>query len=467
MSEAAVTTRLDESAVQELAAGFGGELLLPGDEGYEEARSVWNAMIDNHPALIARCRGTADVIAAVNFGRSQNLPVSVRGGGHSVAGTSVADQGLMLDLSLMRAVIVNPEERTAIVQGGALWSDLDREAQAFGLAVTGGHISHTGVGGLTTGGGIGWLVRKYGLSSDNLIAADVVTADGRLVRASESENSDLFWGVRGGGGNFGVVTTFTFRLHPLGTMVVGGLALWPLNQAQHVLDFFRAYADRIPDELTLVLAFLTAPPLPFVPDDLQGRKAVAIIVCYAGDLDEGLRAVQPIKDLAPAADVIGPIPYLAQQTLLDAVYPHGHRYYTRTDFLDGLSDEGIEILTAAADAMSAPFSTITFQHYLGAVNALPADATAYSHRDAKFTIFTLAQWASAADDAENIGWCRRLAEAMRPYSRGAYVNFLGADETDRLRAAYRPETLERLQTLKRTYDPQNLFRLNLNINPES
>jgi FAD/FMN-containing dehydrogenase len=456
---------VDDAALEELRPHFHGTLLRPGDGGYDQARALWNGMIDHRPALIARCTGAADVIAAVNFGRAHELTISVKGGGHNVAGQAVADGGLVIDLSAMRAVLVDPEAQTVRVQGGATFADLDHECQAFGLATTGGHVSHTGIGGLTTGGGVGWLARKYGLSSDNLLSADVVTADGRLVTASESQNQDLFWGIRGGGGNFGVVTSFTYRLYPLGTMIVGGLALWPLERGRDVLTFFRDFVDHIPDELSIVCVFITAPPLPFIPPELQGQKVAGVALCYAGDLEAGMRAVQPIKDLAPAVDVIGPMPYLAQQTLIDAANAHGMRYYLKNQYMDELSDAAINVMLDSAATLTSPFTQITFQHYQGAVSRLPTDATAYSHRDAKFIFFTVAEWTDPAEDATHIAWTRNFAEGMRPFSRGAYINFLGADEDDRLRSAYSPETYSRLAALKAKYDPDNVFHLNANIRP--
>jgi FAD/FMN-containing dehydrogenase len=460
------TVTVDEAALADLRMHFRGPLLRQGDEGYDEARQVWNAMVDHYPALIARCRGTADVVAAVNFGRERGLRISVRGGGHNVAGHAVAEGGLMIDLSLMRAVIVDPKALVARAQGGATFRDLDLETQAHGLVTTGGHVSHTGIGGFTTGGGIGWLARSYGLTSDNLVRAEVVTADGRIVTASETENADLFWGIRGGGGNFGIVTTFTYRLHPFGPMVVGGLAMWPFDRAPEVLRFFRDFVEEIPSELTVLTVFITAPPLPFVPPELQGQKVFAIAACYAGEIADGMRAVQPIKDLAPAVDMLGPIPYVVLQTLIDEPNAPGRRYYGKTEYVEELSDEIIDILVASAATMPSPFTQLTFQHYGGgAIGALPADATAFNHRDAKFVFFVISAWMSAQDDADNIAWARSLAGALHPFSSGAYVNFLGPDDDDRIKAAYPPETYARLAALKAKYDPENLFRLNANIPP--
>jgi FAD/FMN-containing dehydrogenase len=457
---------VSDEALGQLRGQFRGALLRPGDAGYDEARKVWNGMIDNHPALIARCRDTADVAAAVKFGREQGLPISVRSGGHNVGGMSVAEGSLNIDLSLMRAVLVDPKEKMARVQGGALFGDLDHATQVFGLATTGGHVSHTGVGGFITGGGVGWLARCFGLTSDNVVAAEVVTADGRIVTASADENADLFWGIRGGGGNFGIVTTFTLRLHELGTMVVGGLALWPIERAPEVFRFFREYVEQMPQQLTLVSVIITAPPLPFVPADLQGRKAVGMAACYAGDLEEGMKAVAPIKALDPAVDLLGPLPYLAQQTLIDEPNAPGQRYYVKTEFLDELSDEAIDVLVANGEAAPSPFSQITFQHYGGAINARPADSTAYNHRDAKFIFFVISAWHSPEDDDANIAWTRQFAGAIHPFARGdAYVNFLGSDDGDRLKAAYPRETYERLAALKATWDPENLFQFNHNIPP--
>jgi len=458
-------TAVVDQAFDELKGRFHGTLLRPDDAGYDEARAIWNGMIDHRPAIIARCTGTADVMAAVDFARASGLATSVKGGGHNVAGQAVADGGLMIDLSSMRAVLVDPDARTARVQGGALFSDLDHECQAFGLATTGGHVSHTGVGGLTVGGGFGWLARTYGLTSDNLLSADVVTADGRMLTASASQNEDLFWAIRGGGGNFGVVTSFTFQLHPVGTVVVGGLALWPFERASEILTFFRDFVDHIPDQLSVVAVLLTAPPLPFVPAELQGHKTVALAVCYNGDLDAGMQAVQPIKDLAPTVDMIGPIPYLAQQTLIDEANAKGMRYYLKNQFMNELSDEAIDVLLSFAESAPSPFTQTTFQHYRGAIARQPDDASAYSHRNAKFVFFTIAEWLNATDDASNIDWARRFGEAMRPFSSGMYVNFMGVDEDDKARGAYSPETYRRLAEIKARYDPENLFRMNHNIKP--
>ena len=458
---------LDESALQQLREGLRGELLQPGDGGYEPARRVWNAMVEKRPALIARCRGVADVKATVDFARENDLLLAVRGGGHNVAGKAVCDGGVVVDLSAMRGVRVDPAAKAARAQGGALWGDLDRETQVVGLATTGGLVSTTGIGGLTLGGGIGWLARKLGTSSDNLVSADVVTAAGELVTASEQENADLFWGVRGGGGNFGVVTSLEYRVHPVGPAVLGGAVFYPGERAADVLRFFREYVQDAPDELTVLCAFLTAGPAPFLPEEAHGRLAVALGVCYVGDLDEGERVLAPLRSFGePLADVVGPIPYTALQTMFDQSYPEGRRNYWKSHFFHDIGDEAIEVVVESAARMSPPFSSFYFEHTGGAINRIGEDATAFGHRDTSFDFAILAQWTDPAEDDEQIGWARDLWAALEPFSMGTvYVNNLGEEGEERIRAAYKPEKFERLVALKDKYDPENLFRLNQNIRP--
>lgn len=460
------TSRVDRDTIEHFTASFRGRIVQPGDDGYDEARIIWNAMIDKKPALIAQCTGVADVISAVNVARETGLLVAVRGGGHNWAGLAACDGGILIDLSPMKGILVDPEACIARVQGGATWGDLDHECCPFGLAVTGGHISTTGVAGLTLGGGIGWLCRKLGLTIDNLLSVDLVTADGRFLRCSADENQDLFWGVRGGGGNFGIATSFTFRLHPIST-VVGGLAFWPAEVAPDLLRYYRQYLTSVPDELTTMAAFLVGPPAPFLPASMHGVPLVALGVCYAGDVEEGMRVVQPIKEFGPpGADLIGPMPYQVHQTLLDPILPPGLRYYVKSVFLDELEDDAIDTLIDRAGRMTSPLSLATLQHYRGAVSRVDSDATAYSYRNAAFAVTLGAAWTDASEDDTHVAWSRDFYTAMLPLSHGVYMNFMGMGEgEDRVRAAYGEKTYERLVALKNRYDPTNLFRVNHNIRP--
>jgi FAD/FMN-containing dehydrogenase len=460
---------LEESAVQQLREVFRGEILLPEDEGYDAARRVWNAMVDKRPELIARCRGVADVKSTVDFARENDLLLAVRGGSHNVAGKAVCDGGVVVDLSAMRGVRVDSAGHTARAQGGALWSDLDRETQVVGLATTGGLVSTTGIGGLTLGGGVGWLARKFGTSSDNLLSADVVTAAGDVLTASVSENGDLFWGLCGGGGNFGVVTSFEYRVHPVGPMVLGGAVFHGGEHATDVVRFFRDYVAEAPDELTVLCAFLTAGPAPFLPEEAHGKLAAALAVCYVGDLDEGERVVAPLRSFGdPIADVIGPMPYTALQTMFDQSYPEGRRNYWKSHFFDELTDEAIDVVVGGARRMAPPFSSFYFEHIGGEIRRIGEDTTAFGHRDANFDFAILAQWTDPAEDDDQIGWARDFWAATQPFSMGTvYVNNLGEEGEERVRAAYKPEKYERLVALKDKYDRENLFRLNQNIRPSA
>jgi FAD/FMN-containing dehydrogenase len=459
---------LDEAVFDELSDDFRGELIRPGDPGYDTARRVWNEMIDRRPALIARPTGPADVRAAVSVAREYALPLAVRGGSHSVAGKSVCDEGIVIDLSRLRGVHVDPVASVARAEGGALLGDLDRETQVFGLATTGGLVSHTGIGGLTLGGGVGWLARKHGLACDNLRSAQVVTAAGDVATASEEENSELLWGLRGGGGNFGVVTSFEYRLHPLGP-VLGGAVFHPFEHAAEVLRFFRSFVASAPEELTVIAAVFTAGPAPFLPEEVHGKPVVALAVCYAGDVEEGERAVAPLRSFRrPVADVIGPMPYPVLQSMFDPSYPHGRRNYWKSNFLYELSDEVIEAVLEHAPRMLSPFSSFYFEHLGGAIARVGEDETAFAHRDAVFDFAILAGWEDPAEDDLHSGWARDFWAATEPLSAGSvYVNNLGDEGEDRVRAAYKPETYERLVALKDRYDPTNLFRLNQNIRPSA
>jgi FAD/FMN-containing dehydrogenase len=450
---------LDGAAVDAFRASLRGPLISPGGPGYDETRKVWNGMIDRRPALIARCAGLADVVAAVRFARSRELLVSVRGGGHNAPGVAVCEGGLMIDLAGMRGVRVDPLRRTARAEGGATWADFDRETQAFGLATTGGAISNTGIGGLTLGGGLGWLAGKYGLACDNLLSVDLVTADGTVLVASATENADLFWGLRGGGGNFGVVTSFEYQLHPVGP-VLAGPVLYPFAKAKEALALYRDFAVSIPDEVNTLGALLTSP---------DGNPVAAIAVCYNGNPEAGEKVLRPVRALGPPlADEIAPTPYCKIQTLFDEAFIRGRRYYFKSNFTRRISDEMIDTLVEHFRAAPSPMSMVYFQQLGKAANRVDATATAFSHRDALCEWGCDAVWLDPAQDAANIRWAREVANTMRPFTTGSdYVNHIGleAEEgTDRIKAAF-GANYERLAALKNRYDPTNLFRHNQNIKP--
>jgi FAD/FMN-containing dehydrogenase len=457
---------LDQAtATERLAEVFAGELVDPGHSDYDTHRAVYNGMIDRRPALIARARGTADVIAAVNYAREEGLAVAVRSGGHNIAGNAVGDDALMLDLTQMRGVRVDPRARTARTAGGTLWGEFDHETQAFGLATPGGRVTTTGVAGFTLGGGYAWLSPKYGLTIDNLISADVVTADGELVTASETENEELFWGLRGGGGNFGVVTSFEFRLHPVGPIVMGGLLGWPIAEAPHLIRKWRDFMDAAPDELaSAVVQLPMAPPEDFVPPEAQGQPAIGMAFIYAGDPDEGLELVRPFREADPAFDLLGPMPYAAFQAMLDPFAPHGVRNYWRGDHLAELSDGAIDAYTSnPPTGLDLPSQMILFRH-AGAVKRVPDEATAFSHRDADYMFHPIAAWPDPSRDDAHIEWVRRSSKAMEPYGTGGvYLNFISDD--DKVRAGFSPQKWERLVALKDRYDPTNMFRFNQNVPP--
>ncbi len=444
-----------------------GQLIRPGDPDYDRARTVFNAMIDRRPAAIARCETVADVAAAVAFARENGLAIAVRSGGHSVAGLGVCDGGIVVDLGPMKRIEVDPVARTARAGGGVLWGELDAATQAYGLHTPGGRVTTTGIGGFTTGGGYGWTSSKHGLACDNLLSAQVVLADGRVVAASERENEDLFWGIRGGGGNFGIVTEFEFRLHELGPTVLAGLALWPLDRADEVARGWRDCMDAAPDELSSACVVVTAPPEDFVPERLRGRTVLGVAALYVGDPEDGAAAVQPIRDLAPEADLIGPMPYTAFQAALDPLAPPGLRSYWRGEYMDSLPDAAIDTFLEHAPALAeaaAPFSQAVVFRIGQGVTAVPEGATAFSHRDAAYLFHPISAWGSAEDDERVIAANRAFAAAMRPYGTGgAYLNF--TPEADRVRDAYGAETYARLVALKDEYDPENLFRLNQNVEP--
>jgi FAD/FMN-containing dehydrogenase len=450
---------------------FRGERLLPTSPGYDHARRIWNGAIDRRPACIARCTGVADVVAAVRFARGHDLEIAVRGGGHNVAGTAVCDDGVVIDLSAMRAVWVDPAGRTAWVQGGALWSDVDHETQAHGLATTGGIVGHTGVAGLTLGGGIGFLMRKHGLAVDNLLQAEVVTAEGSIVQASPDEHPDLFWALRGGGGNFGVVTSFRFSLHPVGPIVTAGPIFWAADDTDEVLRFYRDFVSEAPDELGSVVRLGTVPPLPGISEDLHGRPAVAVICCYAGAVQDGERAVRALRRFGtPIVDLLAPTRYVAFQGGMDDTVLHGWHYYWKATGLTDLSDGAIAAIADHAFAAGSPLSYAALFHMGGAVARVPHGATAYAGRDVAHNLVIDAVWlpdepgeVAAAETA----WARRFLQALQPHGvRGVYVNFLDSDDdSSRVREAYGDETYRRLAQIKARYDPDNAFRHNKNIPP--
>jgi FAD/FMN-containing dehydrogenase len=459
---------LEEAAVQEFAADFRGELIRPEDEDYDAARAVFNGMIDRRPALIARCTGVADVVAAVNFARQNELVVAVRGGGHSVPGYGTCDGGIVIDLSPMKGIWVDPEARTARAQAGLTWGEFDRETQHFGLAVTGGRVTHTGVAGQTLGSGSGWLERKYGLTCDNLLSAEVVTADGRFVRASEEENEDLFWGLKGGGGNFGVVTSFEFRLHPVGPIVLGGMLMHPFSSTKELLRFWRDYLEEVPDELGSALGVFTAPPAPFVPERMRGQLVAALLVCYAGSMQKAEEVVRPLKEFgSPEVDLVQPMPYTAVQMLIDPANPPGRRNYWKAENMNELSGEAIETLVDEAARMSSPFSVILIEPKGRAINRIGESETAIGGRDATHTLYVFSIWENPADDDTNISWTREAMAAMEPFiTPGVSLNFTSDQGQDKVNDFFgRDGKFERLLALKNEYDPTNMFHLNQNIKP--
>ena len=463
------TAVIGQATLGELCAAIRGEVIRPDDDGYDEARAIWNGAHDKRPALIIRCSGTADVVAAVQFARSQGLPVAVRGGGHSIAGFSSCDGGVVIDLSRMTAVRVDPARRRAVAQGGATWRDFDHETQAFGLAVTGGLVSSTGIGGFTLGGGIGWLLRSHGLACDSLVGVDLVTADGRLVHADAAENADLFWALRGGGGNFGIATSLEYELHPVGPTVVAGLLFFPAEAARQVLIGWRRLTASMPDELTTLVNLTTAPPVPFLPESVHGKPVVVIGVMYSGPLESAEDAVAPLRSLAePILDHLGPVPYLAMQQALDPLWTRGASNYFTSAILDGLPDAALDELLAGWSAKPTAQSEMHVHHAGGAMGRVPAGGTAFFHRDAAFVLNVIARTPDGVGFADHVRWARDTRAAMAAFGPDTmYVNFTGDDEADKVRASYPPAAYDRLVAVKNRYDPTNMFRLNQNIQPSA
>lgn len=447
---------VDEATVQGFKARLRGELLRSRDEGYDVARKIFNGMFDKRPGLIARCAGTADVINAVIFARRHNLSVAVRGGGHSAAGKSICDGGMLVDLSLMKGIRVDPAKRTAEAQPGLRLGDFDRETQAFGLATTLGIVSNTGIAGLTLGGGIGWLNGKYGLACDNLLSVDMVTADGQLLTASATENQDLFWGVRGGGGNFGIVTSFRYQLHPV-DQVLGGLLAYPMSKAEEVLRFYDDFSHESPDELSTAAGLLTAP---------DGNSSVLIVVCYTGPLREGERILKPLRTFeSPVIDAIRPMKYVEMQSILDEGYPSGRLHYWKSNFLPALSSDAIETMIEQAESRPSPLSALVLQQMHGKASRIPREETAFPHRNEQYDFLIVSQWADAAANELNIRWARDCWEKMQPFvEKAVYVNDLGEEGDQRVKEAYGPN-YPRLVALKNKYDPTNFFHNNQNIKP--
>jgi FAD/FMN-containing dehydrogenase len=468
MKAIAAETELDQAALSELSASFGGELVRPEGPTYEEHRKVWNGSIDRRPALIARCSDASDVIAALRFAKRTGLPLAVRGGGHSFPGLSVCDGGVVIDLGPMKAIRVDPEARKATVEAGVLLGELDRATQAAGLAVPAGIVTHTGLSGLTLGGGIGWLHRKYGLTIDQLLSVEVVTAAGEVVRASEDENPDLFWGIRGGGGNFGIVTEFEFRLNPLGPTVLAGPIFWPMAESPKLLRFYREWIAAAPDELMTLVVHRKAPPLSFVPRELHGMLVVGVVCCYAGSVEEGERVVRPLRKFGrPALDLCQPKPFLEHQAMFDPTFPHGRWYYMRACDVAELSDEVIDITFEHSMRIESPLTAFPIWQMGGAVARVGEDETAFAGRGAGHTFNITAITESAAGFEEEREWARGLWSALEPHHVGSvYVNFLMEEGEERVRQAYGGKRYDRLKALKRTYDPENLFRLNQNIRPD-
>src|SRR5215207_4210987 len=458
---------LPQDVVNGWKARLRGPVLTPGDLGYDESRTVWNSMIDRRPAVVARCLGGADVVECVRFAREHNLLLCIKGGGHNIAGLAVADDALMLDMSLMRGVWVDPDKRVAHAQAGCLLGEVDRETQLHGLASVLGFISLTGIAGLTLGGGIGYLTRRWGWTADNVVGMDVVTADARLVRASRDENEDLFWGLRGGGGNFGVVTGIDYMLHRVGPEVVGGVVAWPASEASRVLELYATLVEQAPPELTLVALMRRAPAAPWLPKERHGTPIVALLACHTGNPDDGEQAVSRIKSFGkPIGDVLTRRTYVQMQSLLDATQPKGRRYYWKNEYLPRIEPALFEQVIEHAAGIRSPYSALTLWQMEGALNRLSPDHSPVGNRDARYLLIIGGSWEQPADDEANIEWVRRAWNDMRRFSTGGtYINFLTEDEGAERTEAALSGAIQRLAQVKAKWDPQNVFRTNRNIRP--
>ena len=457
---------IEASQLEELRAAFRGTVLLAGDHGYESARQIWNGIFDKKPAIIARCVGTSDVINAVNFARKNHVLTAVKGGGHNSAGTATCDDGLMIDLSLMRRVTVDRQNRTARVDGGALLGDADHETQLHGLAVSAGIVSHTGVGGLTLGGGFGWISRKYGLSVDNLISAEVVAADGRLVTASAKENQDLFFGIRGGGGNFGIVTSFEFHCAPIGTKVYAGLIVKKFEDARKYMQFHRDYVRQMPDEMTIWMVIRHAPALPFLPEDIHGKLVVVIPFVWLGSQKQGAELIQPVREITPSwGEAVGMNPWIGWQAGFDGLVGHGARNYWKSHHIKDLSDSCIDRIIEHGGNMPTRECEVFIPHMEGAPSRVPPTATAFAHRETPFVMNIHTRWQNASDDERCLSWARAIHSATQEFAQGVYVNFISQEGEERVKDAYTAQVWNRLVEVKKNWDPNNLFRINQNIKP--
>jgi FAD/FMN-containing dehydrogenase len=459
---------LSNEAMHSFRAALTGGIVLPGDPNYDEVRTIWNAMIDRKPAVIAQCSGDDDVVEAIRFARANGLEISVRGAGHNIAGSALCDDGLMIDLSTLKQVRVAEKERRAYVEPGATLGDFDAAVQAYGLATPVGINSTTGIAGLTLGGGFGWLTRKYGMTIDNLVSADVVTAEGEKIKASETENPDLFWAIRGGGGNFGVITQFEYKLYPVGPEILAGLLVYPFEQAQQVMEHYREFAKSAPEELSVWVVLRKAPPLPFLPEDVHGREVVVLAIFYGGDPDAGTALIEPLRHFGtPHGEHIGKQPYAAWEQAFDPLLTPGARNYWKSHSFEELSDGALATALEFTGKLPSPQCEIFIAHLDGAANRVPADAMAYAHRNAKFVMNVHARWDEAKDDDACRDWARDFFTASAPYaSAGAYVNFMTGDESDAGATAYGANQA-RLEQIKKQYDPKNVFHVNQNIKPEA
>lgn len=444
--------------LSELRTQLSGDVIGPDDADYDAARKIWNGMIDKHPAAIARCAGVSDVIQAVNFARTHELPISIRGGSHSAAGLALCDAGVVVDLTRMRGIRVDPSTRTVQAQAGSLWADLDRETQVFGLATTGGTVSNTGVSGLTLGGGLGWLMGEHGLACDNLLSVDLVTAEGKSVVASATQHPDLFWALRGGGGNFGVATSFSFDLHEVGPLVLGGLVIHPFSEARAVLRFYRDFCQGLPDEAEAYSGIMTAP---------DGQRVIALILGYNGDLSEGERVLAPARQFgSPVADLVQPMPYVQRQKILDDLGMHGPHRYWKSGFVPRMPDDFLDVVLEHAETILSPMTVIAMFYLHGVASRVDPRATPFGLRGEQWDFDIISQWTDPAETAVHVQWTRQFWDAVEPYASGVYVNHLGGDEPQRLTAAFGPN-YERLVDVKTRYDPGNLFRVNHNIRPRT